>query len=351
MAAVRVVVVGCGGMAGTWIKIGMAAENIEIVGLVDVHRPAAEKRAQEFGLPPSAVFNTLREAVQATKPDAVFDVTIPAAHDKVTIEALSLGCHVLGEKPMSDDLAKARAMVAKAREADRLYAVTQTRRPHGGALGAQKALQQGVIGGVQEVHCDFYIGARFGGFRAEMDYPLILDMAIHTFDNARQLTGADPVSVYTHSWNPKRSWYKGDASACCIFEMKLPDGSPVVYTYRGSWTNEGLQTDWNADWRVVGQNGTLRWDGGSGLKAQVVADEKDPEFFRKLADVEVPLAQTQYGGHEFLIREFADCVEAGTGFQRGRQPTCPCDDNIASVAMVLAAVESAKSGQRVPVRW
>ncbi len=351
MKPVRVVLVGCGGMSPAWIRPALAAPSIELVGLVDLNRAAAEKRAGEFGLPASSVFVSLSDAVRATGADAVFDVTVPAAHHEVTLDALGLGCHVLGEKPMSDTLEKAQRMLAKARDTGLLYAVTQTRRPTAGAMTAQRALESGTIGDVQEVHSDFFVGARFGGFRAAMDHPLIVDMAIHTFDNARQLSGADPVSVYAYSWNPRRSWYRGDASACCIFEMRLPDGSPVVYTFRGSWADEGFATAWNADWRIVGQRGTLRWDGGTSVRAQVVADETSDAFIRPLDDVDVPLIELPHEGHEHLIREFAACVEQGAGFQRGPQPTCPCDANIASVAMVFAAVESATTGQRVPVRW
>ena len=60
---------------------------------------------------------------------------------------------------------------------------------------------------------DFFIGAHFGGFRDEMAHVLLLDMAIHTFDQARKILGADPVSVYCHEFNPAGSWYAGASSA------------------------------------------------------------------------------------------------------------------------------------------
>jgi predicted dehydrogenase len=342
----RVVLAGCGGMAGAWLKVATTTPTIEIVGLTDLHRPAAETRAADFHLPAGVVYDTLGDALAKAKPDAVFDVTIPAAHDKVTLQALAAGCHVLGEKPMADSIDKARQMVAAAKRAGRIYAVTQTRRPAPGAITTKQAIEAGAIGQVQEVHCDFYIGARFGGFRAEMDHPLILDMAIHTFDQCRQLTGADPVSVWCKAWNPARSWYRGVASAIAVFDMKLPDGSPVVYSYRGSWTNEGMQTDWNADWRIVGQRGTLHWDGGKAVEAETVADDDDPGFCRRLNRTSFGLVNQPLDGHTFLIREFADCVLSnGT-----RTPTCPCEDNIKSFAMVEAAVESARTGQSVAIR-
>ena len=41
-----------------------------------------------------------------------------------------------------------------------------------------------------------------------MESPLLLDMAIHTFDQARFITGADALSVYCHEFNPAGSWYR-----------------------------------------------------------------------------------------------------------------------------------------------
>lgn len=339
----KTVVVGCGGMARTWVKHAIDLETIQLVGLVDLNRDTAEAMADHFGLPHDLIYGSLKDAVQATGADAVFDVTVPVAHDKVTIEALGLGCHVLGEKPMSDDLDKAQRMVAAAKDAGKVYAVTQTRRPLAGFKSIERFVAGDGLGEIAELHSDFYIGAHFGGFRDAMAHPLVLDMAIHTFDNARQLSGTDPVSVYCHSWNPEHSWYDGHASAAAIYEMT--DG--VVYTYRGSWCNEGKQTTWEADWRVVGSRGTLTWDGADAMRCEVVKPDQTEGFIRELMEVEVPRIKMPDEGHAYLIRQFAEHVLSG-----GVTPLeCPCEDNIKSLAMVVAAVESADSGQKVDVVW
>jgi predicted dehydrogenase len=168
---------------------------------------------------------------------------------------------------------------------------------------------------------------------------LILDMAIHTFDAARAISAADPVSVYCHSFNPGRSWYKGDASAVAIFEMT----GGIVFTYRGSWCAQGLQTPWESQWRVLGQRGTLTWDGNETLRAQVAKTDGKPDYFSETADVPVAVSPLPYTSHEALIRDFVDCVRTG------RRPETDCHDNIKSLAMVLAAVRSAHAGRRVTV--
>jgi len=342
-AKMKTVVVGCGEMARGWVRHAVELDTVELVGLVDLNRDAAVAMADRFELSHALVFGLLKDAVTATGAEAVFDVTVPAAHDKVTVEALQLGCHVLGEKPMSDDLGKARQMVAAAKAAGKTYAVTQTRRPLSGFKSIEQFVAGGGLGGVAELHSDFYIGAHFGGFRDAMAHPLILDMAIHTFDNARQLSNADPISVYCHSWNPRHSWYAGHASTAAIFEMT----GGVVYTYRGSWCNQGRPTTWEADWRIVGANGTLTRDGRGPMRCELVKPGQTEGFNRELLEVEVPRVELPDEGHAYLIRQFAEHV-----LSEGVTPVeCPCEDNIKSLAMVAAAVESAEAGRKVDVRW
>lgn len=336
----KVVLVGCGGMARAWVKKTLEIEELELVGLVDIRREAAEEMARRHELPPTVVFDSLRAAVKKTGATAVFDVTVPSAHHAVTLEALKLGCHVLGEKPMSDTLARARKMVAAAGEAGKLYGVTQTRRPTAGVMSVAEFVRSGALGKVEELHSDFYIGAHFGGFRDQMEDVLLVDMSIHTLDAARQISGADPVSVVCRSWNPPHSWYRGHASACAIFEMMLEDGSPVVYTYRGSWCAEGLDTSWQGEWRVVCQRGTLKWNGEDDIRASRLKENGNPGFQSVMEEVEVPRVKPAYGGHEAMIRNFAAAL-------RGRERLIsPCEDNIKSLAMVLAAVKSARSDGR-----
>ncbi|MEM6553332.1 MAG: Gfo/Idh/MocA family oxidoreductase [Planctomycetota bacterium] len=346
--AVKVVVVGCGGMANTWVRLAVAHERIEVVGLVDMRRAAAEGMAERHGLPGSVVFESMGEAVEATGAEAVFDVTVPAAHRAVVTEALGLGCHVLGEKPMAESAADAAAMVAATEASGKVYAVTQTRRPLAFAMRSAEMIASGVIGSVRSCHSDFFLGARFGGdarnnFRNTMEQPLLKDMAIHTFDNARQITGGRPVSVWCESWNPEGSWYDGDGSAVAVFEMEDGGGERFKYVYRGSWCSEGANTSWAGDWRVVGTKGTLVTDGQDVVRASVVKDPAEDVFIRELDEVDAEPVELAAEGHAYLIDEFVRVLRDGA------EPMCPAADNYWSVAMVDAAVRSAESGERVVI--
>lgn len=343
MERLRAVLVGCGNMSRAWLRAAAGVADLEIVGLVDVDEGAARARAAEFTLDGAAIGTDLARVLAETAPDLVFDVAIPEAHLPVTLTALEHGCHVLGEKPLADTLDNARRLVAAAREAGRLFAVIQNRRYQREVRRVRRFLQDGVLGPLTTVNSDFYIGAHFGGFRDRMPHVLLLDMAIHTFDAARFLTGADPVAVYCKEWNPAGSWYDRDAAAIAIFEMS----GGLVYTYRGSWCAEGVNTAWESDWRFIGRRGSATWDGGEGFKAETVLKTEGLRSTYTAHELPPhdPADDDRTAGHASQIREFVECVRTDA------EPSTSAADNIKSLAMVFAAIESARVGREVPVRW
>lgn len=337
MNAIRVVLIGCGGISNAWLGYVKNRRDIELVGLVDLDKNAADKRAVENGLTGIETGTDFKAVLRRTKPDVVFDCTVPEAHVTVTTTALQLGCHVLGEKPLADTMPHARKMVAAAKASGKIYAVMQNRRYMANIQALRRFLKSGAIGRITTVHCDFIMGAHFGGFRDHMKHVLLLDMAIHTFDQARFLTGEDSLTALAYEWNPPGSWYDHDASAISIFEMT----NNVVYTYRGSWCAEGLPTSWVANWRIIGEQGSVTWDGDDTFRAQVVTSKTG--FKRETRDIDVSYDRTAeiVAGHAGCIDEFIRCLRTG------ELPQTVCTDNIKSLAMVHAAIESAGKGQKV----
>jgi predicted dehydrogenase len=308
MSSVRkVVLAGCGGISRAWLQDVKDLPEIEMCGFVDIDKAAARNRATEFGWDKAVIDTDLGAVLERVNPEVVFDCTIPEAHHPVTMLALAHGCHVLGEKPMADNLEHAREMISAAQRAKKIYAVIQNRRYDTNIRRARQFIESGALGRITEVHSDFYIGAHFGGFRDHMQHVLLLDMAIHTFDAGRLLSGADPVSVYAEEWNPAGSWYDQDASAAAFFQMS----GGIKYIYRGSWCAEGLNTSWNSDWRIIGDQGSLRWDGETHFQAQAV--EKAGGFFSEWLNLELPvfLSPQKTGGHAGQLRDFFSCLDSG----------------------------------------
>ncbi len=335
MQSRRCVVVGAGGIFRAWSG-PLDEEPVEVAAIVDLDIERARARVEAHA-PDAEASDDLPAALKAHEPDFVVDLTVPDAHCEVTITALEHGCHVIGEKPMAANMDQARRMVRAAEAAGKIYAVSQNRRWNPLHDRLQRTVAAGEVGPLTTANCDFYLGAHFGGFRAEMPSPLILDMAIHHFDLVRFFTGKDATAVYAHEFNPAGSWYNGDVAASCIFEMT--DG--VVFTYRGSWCAEGCETSWNGDWRLIGRQGTLIYERDGEPHGQVVAG--DEGFRRPLRDAEIADPQIDRQGQGGALREFLAALDGGP------TPQTECHDNIKSLAMVHAAMESARKGERVEV--
>ncbi|MDB5085372.1 MAG: gfo/Idh/MocA family oxidoreductase [Bacilli bacterium] len=335
----QIVVVGCGGMANAWIKYALGRENAEIVGLVDIRKESALAMKERYGLQ-VPVFTNLKTALSQTSANLIFDVTIPESHKDIVTTALQLECSVFGEKPLAVAMEDARELVALSQSTGKMYAVMQNRRYLSTIRALHDAVAAGTIGTVNTVNADFYIGAHFGGFRDLMDHPLILDMAIHTFDQARFITGADPVSVYCHEYNPASSWYKGNASAICIFEMS--NGS--VFSYRGSWCAEGFPTSWESDWRVIGSKGTMLWDGKNEPVCEVLDLSQPSAFHSACKRLDLPVTWQGREGHNGCLDEMFSALE------EGRPAETICSDNIKSLAMVFGAIESAIKGCKIALQ-
>ena len=311
-------------MGRGWLGAIAANPDVQLVGLIDLDLDLARRSAAAAGHRAVPVGTDLeRLAVDA---DAVINVTVPQAHAATTQQALFAGLPVLCEKPIAPDVATGLAMAAAAEASDRLLMISQSRR-YFNAFSQLRSIVDD-LGSVGTVNCEFFKAPHFGGFRDAMDHPLLIDMAIHTFDAVRALLGSNPVSVYCDAYNPSWSWYAGDAAADAIFTFA--DG--VRFGYQGSWCAPGQETSWNGSWRVSAAEGTACWDGDREPMVERADDQpvKIPPS---------PRAPEQIAGS---LAEFVDHL------RRGTRPATAAASNVVSLAMVEAAVQSAAESR--PVR-
>lgn len=334
----RIVIVGCGNMARTWAEYALARQDAEIVGLVDMLPASAEAFAQRYGLA-CPTFTDIGEALKATGATVVFDVAVPDSRHDVVTAALAAGCGVMAEKPLAATMEQARGIIAAADRSGRFCAIMQNRRYDKRIRALRDVIASGAVGEIGFTCADFFLGPHFGGFRDAMDSPLLLDMAIHTFDQARFILGKDPVAVTAHEWNPPGSWYKGNAAAVCLFEYA--DGS--VFSYRGSWCAEGAPTSWESSWRIVGSRGTALWDGTVAPTYEAVKAGTEPAFRRETERFAAEPAWQGREGHAGCLDEMFEAL------QEGRRAETDCRDNIRSLAMVYGALRSAKEGRKVAI--
>ena len=318
----KLIIAGCGGISRIWFKEAVERENCEIVALVDINTEAAEAKKEEYSLANVNIYSSIEAALESENANLVFDITIPEAHYDTVTKSLDAGCNVFGEKPMSDLIEDAEKMVKHVEKSGMEYFVMQNYRYNPQQIALKKFLESQKLGKVGQISATFRKNPHFGGFRDEMDSPLLADMSIHTFDSARYIISKNPISVFCHEFNPSWSWYKGNANAVCIFEME--DG--VIFDYNGSWCANGYNTPWNSEWSVACTDGSVYWDGAE--KLYYVPTEGEP--------VDIHVDPMDKESHAACIREMFDCLE------KGKRPPTDCRDNIHSMRMVHKAIESAK---------
>jgi predicted dehydrogenase len=113
----RVCVIGLGPIGNRHSDNYVKDELSQLVGVCDINRERADAAAARLGVP---AFYDAPTLLSELNPDSVSVATggyeYGSDHYLPTMQALEAGCHVLCEKPISNEIDKAREMVAKAKE-------------------------------------------------------------------------------------------------------------------------------------------------------------------------------------------------------------------------------------------
>jgi predicted dehydrogenase len=331
---VRFIQVGVGGFGGVWVKVLKENPAAQVVAMVDVSKEALAKACADGDYEPGICFSSLGRALKRVEADAIVSCTPPRFHKHDVVMALRAGLHAISEKPMADSLANCKAMLKTAIATGKTYTVSQNYRYGGPMWTMAKLVRSGRLGKVGQVKLDFFKGVDFGGgFRHDMEYPLVVDMSIHHFDLIRFITGLDMVSVQGTAWNPSWSNYKGDCSSALVFEAQT--GARLLYS--GSWCAKGDFCDWNGNWQIECERGTVTYQNGE------IRVHEAPELYKVERTEVVPVENPPKTGQAYVLDEFIRAAESG------QRPATDVYDNIRSVAMIFAAVKAMKTGRKVPV--
>jgi len=105
---IRIGLIGCGNIAGSYLKTLKGVAGLEMAGVVDLNTERAASFAAEHGIP----FVERQEDLLADPSiDLILNLTIHHAHFDVTKAALETGKHVFSEKPLAIDPAEAHELV------------------------------------------------------------------------------------------------------------------------------------------------------------------------------------------------------------------------------------------------
>lgn len=144
---VRVGVIGLGAIGNLHADIYKEMSRAQLVGVCDIDQERARKASERLGVP---AFFSVGELMKTLAPDVVSVATggheYGSDHHQPTIEALEAGAHVLCEKPISNEIAKAEEMVATARRLNRCFGVDLNHRFTPAARLAKQWVEEGRIG-------------------------------------------------------------------------------------------------------------------------------------------------------------------------------------------------------------
>lgn len=336
----RIIQVGLGGWGWSWTQVVLDSPHWELAAVVDINESLLEEACTHYQLDSAITFKSLSEAAQQVEADAVLILVPPNFHANIALEAFEHSLHCIIEKPLAGTVEDCKKIVEAAEKSGCKLMVSQNYRFKKAPQTVKKVIEQNVIGELGSIYINFQKAPQFTGFRTEMEEPLIIDMAVHHFDQIRGILGLQPVSVKAHSWNPKWSWFKGNAVASVLFEME--NGAVVSYT--GSWVSRGWETTWDGDWRIQGEGGEIVWanndivvkpnDIFKSVFMKGAKESKNGELIVDLVDLEAE-------------ERWASLLEFAQSIRENREPETSGKDNLYSLAMVLGAVESVKTGKTI----
>jgi predicted dehydrogenase/nucleoside-diphosphate-sugar epimerase len=107
----RAGLVGAGYVSEFHIKALKRLPNVRLVGITDLDEARSRATANRFGV---GFFPTLK-TMAAEGLDVVHVLTPPSAHVPVALEAMTLGCHVLVEKPLATSVEDCDRLAAEAK--------------------------------------------------------------------------------------------------------------------------------------------------------------------------------------------------------------------------------------------
>lgn len=335
-------IVGAGMIARYYAE---ALARIEGVCLVAVHHPnsgRAQEIGERFGVPCEASYDAL---LTRRDVDVVCMCTPSGLHAAQGIAAARAGKHVLVEKPMALTLADADSLIAACKAGGVQLGVALQRRTDPRLRAVRAALEAGGLGRPVLANVsmpyrrtqEYYDSAGWRGTWALDGGGALMNQGIHLVDLLL--------------------WYMGDAStvqaqmATLIHDIEVEDTltTTVRFTSGALGTiaaTTGAGRGFPHRVELFGERGCIQVEGD-----EIMRWECEVPLPSTVACGETPLAGAgasptgiDVAGHVRLIDDFAAAV------REGRPPLIPGEEGRRSLALVLAAYESARLGRAVVPR-
>lgn len=217
-ARLRTAVIGLGAIGNLHASLYAVDPLARLVGVCDRDAARAAAAGARLGVPH---FSDARAMIAAAQPDVCSVCTggfeYSSDHFEPTMLALDAGCHVLGEKPISNDLACAEQMVALGRAKGLCYGINMNHRFTPAARTAKRWQDEGALGALLFCNMALWIGRP-----EDLDSPYYHLKALnpHSIDIMRHFCG-DIARVQCFATRAPGRWMWSTAS----FNMQFASGA------------------------------------------------------------------------------------------------------------------------------
>ena len=198
----RTAVIGLGPIGNRHADMYKGDPLAELVGVCDKNRERADAASKRLGVPG---FYDVESMLKALAPDVVSIATAGyengSDHYEPTIQAIEFGCHVLGEKPISNEIEEAEEMVARAKAKGVCYGIDLNHRFTPAARLAKKWVDEGRLG-----------------------HQLFINMSMWIMNPAESSPYFHIKSLHPHTVDVMR-FFCGDVEAVQCFATKAPGRS------------------------------------------------------------------------------------------------------------------------------
>lgn len=336
----RVLIVGLGNMGQSHALAHHGVEGVEIVGLVNRSARVLPEALQGYPL------NETFEEGMALAPDLVVIATYSDSHADLACRAMEAGAHVFVEKPLATSVADAERVVATAHRTGRKLAVGYILRHHPSWMRLIEEAR--ALGGPYVFRMNLNqqsTGAEWETHKALMQTTApIVDCGVHYVDVWCQITDAKPVAV--HGMGLRLSdEIAEDMYNYGQLQVFFEDGS--VGWYEAGWGPMMSETAFFVK-DVISPKGSVS------ITEADKAESADIDGHTKVGGVLVH----RPAGDELIAFEgepgHQELCDAEQAFMRRAiaedlDLSRHMDDAVRSLAIVLAADESIRTGQRVAI--
>ncbi|WP_068616850.1 Gfo/Idh/MocA family protein [Paenibacillus tuaregi] len=143
MTKLKAGIIGCGNISPAYLTYLSRSPYVHIAACADIVLDKAKERAAQYGV--ENVY-TVGEMLASPEIDLIINLTIPASHGPVSLQALEAGKHVYVEKPLCLDLPEARSILALAAQKGLRVGAAPDTFLGAGMETARNAIHQGAIG-------------------------------------------------------------------------------------------------------------------------------------------------------------------------------------------------------------